>query len=335
MRLTRGLLGYALISLLMIAPFRALALPEVTIGVLKGGTVSWELAVIQSLKLDHAEGFALKTKEFASPSATLIALQSGAVDLIVSDWLWVLEQRQNGRKFDYFPYSTAVGGLLVRPGVADTLCALKDKTIGVAGGPHDKNWAVARFYCKARSNVDLANENTLRYGSPPLLSALLERGQLDAVVNYWHFNARSMAKGYRLLGDTQSLLADLEITPPVPMLGWVFRDDWALLHRPQLSAFLNASLQAKRTLLESDSEWDDLRPLMHAADDKTFFALKDAWRQGALLSFKDEHITAILKTYRVLFSGLENSRSSESNKNSKHRDADDLTIHSSLFWAHN
>ena len=63
--------------------------PAVTIGVLKFGTVSWELDVIRHHRLDEAAGFELKLMELASGQAAQIALQGGAVDMIASDWLWV------------------------------------------------------------------------------------------------------------------------------------------------------------------------------------------------------------------------------------------------------
>lgn len=58
-------------------------------GVLKFGTVSWELDTIKHHGLDAAEGIDLQVVELASNQATQVALQGGAVDMIVSDWLWV------------------------------------------------------------------------------------------------------------------------------------------------------------------------------------------------------------------------------------------------------
>ena len=44
--------------------------------------------------------------------------------------------------------------------------------------------------------------------------------------------------------------------------------------------FLAASRKAKQILLESDAEWERLRPLMKAKDDKTFVALRNSYRRG-------------------------------------------------------
>ena len=38
-----------------------------------------------------------------------VALQGGAVDLIVTDWFWVSRQRNEGRLFSFVPHSMAAG----------------------------------------------------------------------------------------------------------------------------------------------------------------------------------------------------------------------------------
>ena len=56
----------------------------------------------------------METVFFAGEDATNVALQAGAVDIIVTDWLWVSRQRSAGSDLTLFPYSTAVGAIMVR-----------------------------------------------------------------------------------------------------------------------------------------------------------------------------------------------------------------------------
>src|SRR3979411_3119174 len=58
-------------------PARAESLPVVRIGVLKFGTVNWELDVIRRHKLDRAHGFALEPTELAGKDGAAVALQGG------------------------------------------------------------------------------------------------------------------------------------------------------------------------------------------------------------------------------------------------------------------
>src|SRR5882724_8830755 len=68
----------------------------IRLGVLKFGTVNWELDVIKANGFDKAEGLDLEIVDLANTGATTVALQAGAVDVIVTDWLWVTRQRAAG-----------------------------------------------------------------------------------------------------------------------------------------------------------------------------------------------------------------------------------------------
>lgn len=61
--------------------------PTIKVGVLKFGTVNWELKALKHAGLDADNGFNLEVIGFASGDASEIALQGGEVDIIVSDWL--------------------------------------------------------------------------------------------------------------------------------------------------------------------------------------------------------------------------------------------------------
>ena len=105
-------------GLALAAPrLRAAAPPVMRIGVLKFGTVSWELSVIARHGLAEAEGIRIEALELAGPEATRVALQAGTVDLIVGDWLFVSRQRAEGQGLAFVPFSTAVAALMAPPGV--------------------------------------------------------------------------------------------------------------------------------------------------------------------------------------------------------------------------
>ena len=169
----------------------ALAGETVRVGVLKFGTVNWEIDTIRHYELDKANGIELDVVPLAGNEATRIALLSGAVDIIVSDWLFVSRQRAEGMPLAFVPYSTSVGAIMVPPGSdITTLADLKGKTIGVAGGPLDKSWLMLRGLVEGKAGFDLAAETTQAYAAPSLLAEKLRQGELDAAINYWHYNAR-------------------------------------------------------------------------------------------------------------------------------------------------
>jgi NitT/TauT family transport system substrate-binding protein len=88
-----------------IGPVRAAPLPPIRLGVLHFGTVSWEIDVIRHHGLDEAANITIE------PLA-LVSLQSGQVDMIVIDWLWVARQRGTGADWTFAPFSNAVGALV-------------------------------------------------------------------------------------------------------------------------------------------------------------------------------------------------------------------------------
>lgn len=270
-----------LLALAALAPVQALAAGQVRVAVLKFGTASWALDVIKRRGLDQREGFDLAVLEYASPQATLVALQGGAADIAISDWIWVARQRGEGRPFTFAPYSTAIGALVVPAGSPITsLADLKGKRLGVAGGPLDKSWLLLRALSLKQQGADLATEVEPVFGAPPLLNEQIKEGRLDAVLNYWHYTARLVAGGMTPLIRVEDAREALGVHTRVPMIGYVFDERWAEQNRDGLAAFLRAASAAQTLLLESDAEWHEVHPLMGAPDQATFEALRDGYRDG-------------------------------------------------------
>lgn len=273
----------------------------VRVGVLKFGTVNWELDVIEHHRLAEREGIHLKIVPLASKSATHVALQGGAVDVIVTDWVWVSRQRAEGRYYSFAPYSTAAGSLMISPDAdIPTIEALAGKRIGVAGGPIDKSWLLLRAYGRKRLGKDFADIAKPSFAAPPLLNELALRRELPAVLNFWHYSARLQAAGFKPLITVPQILSELDIPTPMPLVGWAFREDWAAAHEQALQGLLSASLAAKKILLHSDREWERLQPLIKASDDKTRAALRDAFREGIANCFDQGVIDAANKIFGIL-----------------------------------
>ncbi|MEW8585861.1 MAG: ABC transporter substrate-binding protein, partial [Candidatus Thiodiazotropha sp.] len=151
---------------------------QLRVGVLQFGTVNWEMDVILRHQLDSEYGFAIKIVPLSSKSANSIALQGGAVDVIVSDWIWVNRQRAAGKDYTFFPYSLTVGGLYVRPDSAvQQLSDLKNLKLGVAGGPVDKSWLLLQAFGR-KQGLDIATAVEPAFAAPPLLNQLMLKGDL-------------------------------------------------------------------------------------------------------------------------------------------------------------
>lgn len=285
-----------LVALFLIGPAApAWADAKVRVGLLQFGTVHWLLDTIQRHGLDKQEGFSLEITPLASTQATTLALQGKAVDVITTDWLWVARQRSEGADFTFAPYSTALGSVMVK-GDSDinSIKALKGKTLAVAGGPLDKSWLMLTAYVLKNAEFDLRTETKQVYAAPPLLTEKARSGEVDAVLNYWPYAARLEAEGFhQLIGIEQVVSAlvgsDQSTTSAVgpegggdnlAMVGFAFSEGWAKENEAAIQGFLRAADKANAILAKSEEDWQKLKPLMQAENDRTFDALKRRYREG-------------------------------------------------------
>ncbi len=287
-----------------VLPGRARAVTEnigvLRLGVLSFGTVNWELDVIKTHGLDEERSFKLLVEGFGGGQATKVALQGDAVDGIVSDWLWVSRQRTEGENLVFIPYSSTVGALMVPPDSdIKSLEDLAGKKIGVAGGALDKSWLLIQGVARQRHDMDLANAVETVFGAPPLLNEAMQAGELDAVLNYWHFCARLEARGYTRLLGVNDAIRELGVVSDVPQLGYVFREDFANQNADLIEAFADASRAAK-ALLQTDEEWMRIRELTKARDDATLEVLKTRFQEGIPLSWGEVERADAARLYTIL-----------------------------------
>src|SRR3954465_8944930 len=239
------------------------------VAVQKTGTFAWELAVIRAHGLDKKADLSVEVIELASPEAGKIALRAGNAHIVVTDWLWVSRERGLGAKLTFYPYSSALGAVMV-PAASSikTLADLRGRKLAVAGGPIDKSWLLLLAWLKM-SGIDLKSEATIAYGAPPLRAAKTLIGEMDATLNYWNFCAVLEAKGFRRVAGIEDLLPKLGARGRIAMIGCVFDEVWAGANPDLASRFVAMTRKAKEILATSDAEWEKIRPLTGAPDDAT------------------------------------------------------------------
>ncbi len=259
---------------------RADAAPTVRLGILPFGTVQWVADVIARHALDRAHGFILSTTPLANTEAAKVALMGHAVDIAVSDWPFVAAQRSRGGTLTFAPFSSSLGGILVPAGAGiRTLADLKGRKLGVAGGSTDKSWLIVRAAAR-KQGIDLAHEATLSFGAPPLLSAALQHGQLDALLTFWNFAARLQSAGFHEVITVSDCARELGLPAAPVLVGWVFDAGWADANRAAVQGFLAAAAAAGHIMASQPAEWIALRQLMQAPDDALFHNLRDRFLAG-------------------------------------------------------
>lgn len=252
----------------------------IRLAIQKTGTVAWELDVVRAHGLAQRAGLDIQTLELASPEAGKIALRGGSADVIVADWLWVSRERDLGARLVFYPYSSALGAVMVKDkSPVRTLADLKGKTLGVAGGPIDKSWLLLQAVAR-QQGIDLNREARIVYGAPALLAGKMQLGEMDGMLNYWNFCARLEGEGFRRLASVEGLLPKFGVKGQLSMIGYVFDEGWAAKHRDTVKRFLDATAAAKHLLLTSDAEWQRIAPLTGAGDAAALKIYRDRYREG-------------------------------------------------------
>ena len=269
----------------------------IRIGVQAFGTVDWELAALQT---NATEDFQVQIEHLANAEAGKIALQSGAVDMIVSDWIWVSRMRANGSDFTFYPYSNTSGALIVEKD--SPILSVKDlngKRLGIAGGELDKNWLLLQALA-GQEQLDLNASVEKTYGAPPLINEQLKQKRIDAALTYWHFAARLEAQNYRQVIDGKSILKILGIKEEVPSLGYVFKQGWANDHKQAVNNFFKASKQAKNQLCTSETAWKKILPLTQSDDLSTQAKLRQRYCEGGIEHWGEAEQLAAGRIYTML-----------------------------------
>jgi NitT/TauT family transport system substrate-binding protein len=135
------------------------------VGVLQFGTINWEMDTIIHHELDNANGFSLEVHNFARKNASAVALQSGAVDIILSDLFWVSRPRSQGKAYVLMPKTEASGDVKTHSEKsAEQLLQNTDQSIGIVVGAVDKNWLLLQAYVK-HYNIDLSAHLTPKFAA--------------------------------------------------------------------------------------------------------------------------------------------------------------------------
>lgn len=309
-------------SLLIVSScVQAEELPELKVGVLKFGTINWEMSVIKEQQRDINNGFNLTVVPMASKNAAAIALQSKAVDVIMTDAFWVARQRHLGKQFQMMPMHKISGGVFGPANANFDLTQLTENSLGIAGGATDKNYIILQSYL-AKHSLSLDREN-LKFAAPPLLQRMTSQGQINYSVNFWHYNARLEAQGFINHLPTTKMLKELGIDDTIPLLGWVADSSWLDDNRTIFTAFVQQSWQVKNDFMVNDALWEQIKPLTKAENEQVFQALKANYPSTILKTFTQKEKDAFADLFALALSTEQSALL-----------GDMQTLPENIFWSH-
>ncbi len=274
--------------------------PSIRLGVLAFGTSNWELAALEQQKLLENADFKLEVHKVANPQAGKIALQGGAVDMIVTDWIWVSRMRATGANYSFYPYSSASGALIAaQDSGIKQLSDLCGKRLGIGGDELDKNWLLLQAL-SAKSSCNLNTQVEKSFGAPPLLNQQLLEKHVDAVLNFWQYAAQLEGEGYPQILSGAEILEGLGVDRNMPNLGYVFNRDWAEKNAAVLKQFIHLTEQARQKMCTDESAWQSIVPLLNTTNAKTQGLLRDRYCAGGIKSWGPEQVKHADKIYSLL-----------------------------------
>ncbi len=275
--------------------------PLIRLGVLAFGTVNWELHAMRQAKLMETDRYRVQVLAMANPQASKIALLSGAVDMVVADWIWVSRQREQVKEYSFYPYSNTTGALVLAKGSAiHSVQDLQDKKLAIAGGELDKNSLLLQALLQKQGQAQIFSRMKKIYGAPPLLTEQLKHGRVDALLTYWHYAARLEAEGYPILLTGADILHGLGIKNKVASIGYVFSTTWANQHKAAVNSFLDNTQVIKQQLCESEKTWQGIKSLVRAEKPAENKLLRQYYCSGRVVSWGKPEQQSAQKIYQYL-----------------------------------
>jgi NitT/TauT family transport system substrate-binding protein len=256
------------------------AADRLRIAIQKTGTASWEIEVIKARGLDKAANLDIETTELASTEAGKIALEGGAVDMVIEDWLWAARERTLGDKLLFTPYSSALGAVMApKDSPVHAVADLAGRSIGVAGGSLDKSWLLLRAAALS-AGLDLIKEAKPSYGAPPLIAEKLVQGETETALEYWNFSADLEGRGLRRAIEMADIQKALGATGPLAMTGYVFSESFAASHKDALRRYFAAAAKARKILAEDPSAWASIKARLRLKDDAALAVYRQRYLEG-------------------------------------------------------
>jgi len=256
------------------------AADKLRLAIQKTGTAAWEIELIKARGLDKAANLDIETIELASTDASKVALEGGAADMTLGDWLWAARERALGDKLLFAPYSSALGAVMApKDSPVYAVADLAGRSIGVAGGPIDKSWLLLRAAALGQG-IDLAKNARPTYAAPPLIAEKLAQGEVETALEFWNFCADLEGRGFRRAIEMADVEKALGASGPVAMTGYVFSESFAATHKDVLKRYFAAVGEARKILAQDPVAWAPIKARLRLKDDAALEVYRQRYLDG-------------------------------------------------------
>lgn len=270
----------------------------INVGQQASGTFSWITHAMDYYGIDEEYGLDVQETTYASKQATQLALRAGEADLVVDDFINAVIMREGGTPVRaIYPFSKATGGVVVAAdGDIKSIADLRGKTIA-ASALSDKSLLILRTLTVSEYGFDPQEDGETMQAAPPLMTELLERGEIDAAIPYWHFVARMTASGeYMDLMPVTAMLDELGMRSDLPILVVVAREG----ADPETVTTFLAAMNETIDRMKADSDdgvWQSIldAELYSLPDPSQFPEVRKRWEAGLPEEWTEEMIDGLVQ----------------------------------------
>lgn len=226
------------------------------------GSTNWIMQGIKQTGLDYKNGFDLQVtllddQIHSGMMAGEKALSEGLVDFIDTDWLSLARHRQEEKQFvGVYPYGAILGGVVTQTDSKwQGLESLKTARMGVVS-LKDKNFVILKQVCQDIYGFDLEQIAELKVtGSKTKNLQLLQSGELDAALLYWHQVPLALESGFKQMVDVLDLLPHLGYSE-FPTTFFVFHQEFVKTHKKVLCGFIQAFQEIIQLFQSNSGLWE-------------------------------------------------------------------------------
>lgn len=268
----------------------------VRVGMQAVGTFSWVVHAMQYFGVDEEYALNLEPITYATKQATELALRGDEVDIVVDDFVGAVQMRERGVPVQaVYPYGKAVGGVVV-PAESDiqTIADLEGKTIAAAS-LDDKSLLILRALLMSQYGFDPQVDGEVLAAAPWLMTGLMDDGEIDAGIPYWHFVSRMTYDGqYRDVMMVTEMLDQLGLRSDLPILVLVAREG---VDAEAKTRFIEAMLETTQRMQADsmDGIWQSIldEELYSLPDPAAFPEVRARWEAGLPDGWTDEQIDGL------------------------------------------
>lgn len=268
----------------------------VQVGMQSTGTFSWVVHAMQYFGVDEEYGLDLEPVTYASKQATELALRGGDTDIVVDDFVGAVQMRERGVPVQtVYPYGKATGGIVVGTDSGiESIADLEGKTVAAAS-LDDKSLLILRALTTSQYGFDPQVDGETLAAAPFLMQGLLESGEIDAGIPYWHFVPRITYGGeFEDLMMVTDMLDELGLRSDLPILVLVAHEN---ADDEGVSRFVAAMIETFERMRADDMDgvWQSIldEELYSLPDPGAFPDVRARWEQGLPEGWNQEMIDGL------------------------------------------